>query len=111
MQPLAMVFDCGRFSQLSPSSPRAIFDELTPRQVVCFDPRVHHFEWYRESSERNARMISQLCRRFGLILVVFAVLPAAPAFAIANVRDAQQGLPDVDARTGSVVPSAAQKQL
>ena len=56
-------------------------------------------------------MISQLCRRFALILAVFAVLPAAPALAIANVRDSQQGLPDVDARTGSVVPTAAQKQL
>ena len=55
-------------------------------------------------------MISQLCRRFALILAVFAVLPAAPALAIANVRDSQQGLPDLDARTGSVVPSAAQKQ-
>ena len=56
-------------------------------------------------------MIGQLCRRFALILAVFAVLPAAPAFAIANVRDSQQGLPDLDARTGSVVPTAAQKQL
>lgn len=41
-------------------------------------------------------MIGQLCRRFALILTVSAVLPAAPAFAIANVRDSQQGLPEVD---------------
>ncbi|MFL6006849.1 MAG: M36 family metallopeptidase [Gaiellaceae bacterium] len=56
-------------------------------------------------------MIGLLCRRFALILAVFAVLPAAPALAIANVRDSQQGLPDVDARTGAVVPTSAQTQL
>src|SRR3954463_8879365 len=56
-------------------------------------------------------MIGLLCRRFALILAVFAVLPAAPALAAANVRDSQQGLPDLDARTGAVLPTPAQSQL
>jgi hypothetical protein len=55
-------------------------------------------------------MTGQLCRRFALILAVFALLPAAPALAIANARDTPQGLPDLDARTGTVLPSAAQTQ-
>src|SRR3954465_12926623 len=56
-------------------------------------------------------MIGLLCRRFALILAVFAVLPAAPALAVANIRDSQQGLPDLDARTGALLPTAAQSQL
>src|SRR3954468_12991304 len=56
-------------------------------------------------------MIGLLCRRFALVLAVFAVLPAAPALAVANVRDSQQGLPDLDARTGAALPSSAQTQL
>src|SRR4051795_7031146 len=66
---------------------------------------------HRESSERKHSMIGLLCRRFALILAVFAVLPAAPALAVANVRDSQQGLADFDARTGAVLPAAAQSQL
>src|SRR4051812_36595668 len=66
---------------------------------------------HRESSERKHSMIGLLCRRFALILAVFSVLPAAPALAVANVRDSQQGLPDLDARTGAVLPTSAQTQL
>src|SRR3954447_20028881 len=56
-------------------------------------------------------MIGLLCRRFALILAVVAVLPAAPALAVANIRDSQQGLPDLDARTCAVLPTSAQSQL
>ena len=45
------------------------------------------------------------------LLALVMLLSATPALAIANVRDAQQGLADLDARTGKVDPTAAQKQL
>jgi len=44
---------------------------------------------------------------FGLLLL----LPATPALAIGNIRDEPQGLADLDARTGKVDPTSAQKQI
>src|SRR3954454_11555442 len=74
--------------------------------------RRHHDSWYTPGIQRKEdSMIGLLGRRFALILAVFAVLPAAPALAIANARDSQQGLPDIDARTGAVLPTSAQTQL
>ena len=34
-----------------------------------------------------------------------------PALAVGNILDAQQGRPDLDARTGNVDPTAAQQQI
>ena len=52
--------------------------------------------------------------RFGAAIVallgLLALLPT-PALAIANIRDEPQGLADLDARTGTVLPTAAQKQI
>ena len=53
--------------------------------------------------------------RFGAatvaLLGLLALLPATPALAFANFRDEPQGLADLDARTGTVLPTAAQKQI
>jgi len=44
-------------------------------------------------------------------LVLVALVSAAPASAVANFFDKPQGLADLDARTGLVQPTAAQKQI
>jgi extracellular elastinolytic metalloproteinase len=44
-------------------------------------------------------------------LALLALVPAAPALAIGNVLDTQQGRPDLDARTGNVDPTSAQEQI
>jgi len=53
--------------------------------------------------------------RFGAatvaLLGLLALLPATPALAFANFSDEPQGLADLDARTGTVAPTAAQKQV
>src|SRR5262245_40654295 len=44
-------------------------------------------------------------------LAVLALVQTAPALAVANVVDTQQGKPDLDARVGSVAPTSAQQQF
>src|SRR5215470_16843130 len=44
-------------------------------------------------------------------LAVLALVQTGPALAVADVLDAQQGKPDLDARVGSVAPTSAQQQL
>ena len=53
--------------------------------------------------------------RFGVALVaalaLLALVPAAPALAIGDILANQGALPDLDARAGSVAPTAAQQQI
>jgi hypothetical protein len=44
-------------------------------------------------------------------LALLALVSTASALAVGNIFDTQQGLPDLDARTGTVLPTAAQKQI
>jgi len=44
-------------------------------------------------------------------LALLALVSTTPALAVGNIFDRQQGLPDLDARTGTVQPSAAQRQI
>jgi extracellular elastinolytic metalloproteinase len=48
---------------------------------------------------------------FAATLTVLALFAAAPALAIGDVLGAQQGRPDLDARTGTVAPTAGQKDI
>jgi len=45
------------------------------------------------------------------LLGLLMLLSATPALAIGNIGDTQQGLADLDARTGTVAPTSAQKQM
>ena len=44
-------------------------------------------------------------------LGLLALVSTTPALAVGNILDAQQGRPDLDARTGNVDPTAAQQQI
>ena len=44
-------------------------------------------------------------------LAFLALIPATSAFAIGDILPSQAGKPDIDARAGSVAPTAAQQQI
>src|SRR4051794_669728 len=55
----------------------------------------------------HLRLSAALAAAFG----VLALVTSAPALAIGDILPSQQGKPDLDARAGTVAPTAAQQQI